>query len=403
MSEAVLHHLHPAVFGPARLGRAIALGLILAIVGAAGLVIGYLRDPRQAAAAYLAGFGFALSLSLGGLFLSMILRAAGARWFVALRRLSEGMAATLPLTLILFMPVLLGRDLIYPWTHPAQASTEASPRALEAQHLWFQPGFFLARAVLYFAVWLIFEEVLLYTSRRQGEDVVRMTARLKTVSAAGLWPIALTLTFASFDWFMATAWAWRSTMYGVIYFAECMLSALALLVLLAQAAERDPGLPPGTFAPDHFSALGRLELTFLLFWAYASFFQLLIQWQGDLPEEITWWLVRFEPGWRWVGIFVVIGAFALPFVALLMYPLKRDRRAIALLSAWILVSQYIGFIYLVLPSAVERRAGLHPLDLAALVFAIGALLAFGAWRLRGRPLVPVHDPQLDASLRYLST
>ena len=68
------------------------------------------------------------------------------------------------------------------------------------------------------------------------------------------------------------------------------------------------------FVHDH----GKFMLTFIMVWAYFSFSQWLIIWAGNLPEEITWYMRRLHGGWGFVGLFLVIFQFAVPFAMLLV-------------------------------------------------------------------------------------
>ncbi len=42
-------------------------------------------------------------------------------------------------------------------------------------------------------------------------------------------------------------------------------------------------------------------LAFVMLWAYFAFSQFLIIWSANLPEEIPWYLKRFQGGWQCGG------------------------------------------------------------------------------------------------------
>ena len=90
-------------------------------------------------------------------------------------------------------------------------------------------------------------------------------------------------------------------------------------------------LPEPKEVHDH----GKLMLAFVMLWAYFKFSQLLIIWAGNLPEEIPWYMRRLHGGWEYVGLFLVIFHFAIPFLFLLSRPFKRDPRKLVWLAAWI--------------------------------------------------------------------
>jgi len=69
-----------------------------------------------------------------------------------------------------------------------------------------------------------------------------------------------------------------------------------------------------------------------MLWAYLSFSQFLIIWSANLPEEIPWYLKRWGGAWQWVGLALIFGHFALPFVLLLSRDLKRNGRTLTVVA-----------------------------------------------------------------------
>ena len=52
--------------------------------------------------------------------------------------------------------------------------------------------------------------------------------------------------------------------------------------------------------------------------------QFLIIWAGNLPEEIPWYIRRFSGGWGYIGWFIAIFHFCVPFFLLLMRFVKKN-------------------------------------------------------------------------------
>jgi len=73
------------------------------------------------------------------------------------------------------------------------------------------------------------------------------------LSSIGLVVVALTLTFAAFDWLMSLEPTWYSTSYGVYVFAGGYLAALALVAVVGTSAraasrQRAPRSPASSSA-----------------------------------------------------------------------------------------------------------------------------------------------------------
>ena len=102
--------------------------------------------------------------------------------------------------------------------------------------------------------------------------------------------------------------------------------------------------------PDFVHDHGKFMLTFIMLWAYFSFSQWLIIWAGNLPEEITWYMRRLNGGWGFVGLFLVIFQFAVPFVLLLSRPFKRDVTRLVWLAVWLMLMRYVDLFWLIEPN-----------------------------------------------------
>ncbi|WP_437963316.1 hypothetical protein WMF04_26710 [Sorangium sp. So ce260] len=384
-------------------GRALVTrSLGLALVGAVLLVIGVFVDRERLFYAYLAAYAYAVTTAVGALLFLMICHAMGATWPVAVRRLAEAIVGALPLLAALFIPLLFGLDALYgEWLHPESIGDEHVRAIVVHKQPYLNRPFFLVRTGIYFAVWLGFGALLRRGSIR-GDRAPALAGggRLRTISIAGLPPVALTLSFASFDWLMSLAPTWVSTMFPVYVFAGGFVAAIALLTVIAFAAER-AGLLPGLRA-SHYYALGRLLLAFTIFWAYAAFFQFMLMWIADKPEEVEFYLLRSHGSWGFATLVLVLARFVIPFAILLNYGIKRRPAWLSAVAVWIVAAHYLDMHWLVAPEAPGARAPLHWLDLAALLAVVGPCVAFAALRLRGKPLAPINDPALPAALRYES-
>jgi len=373
--------------------------------GVAGLLltaIGFAVDRDQAAFSYLAAFAFWIGIALGMLLFIMIHHAMNSSWFVVLRRPAEAIAATLPLFLLLFLPLLAGAGALYPWLAPGDAIPAALAAEIDRKRAYLNLPFFLGRGAAYFLIWIATSHLLRRWSIRQAAgDGVALARRQRVLSALMLPPVSFALTFAAFDWLMSLSPEWYSTVFGVYYFAGAALAALSLLAALAFLLQRAGGLA-GAITVSHYHALGKLMLTFLIFWAYIAFVQLLLIWIADLPQEVQWYVVRTRGGWAVLAGVLVIGHFLLPLFALLMRPLTRRPAALAAIAGWLLLMHYVDVYWLVLPALHGEGVRPHWLDLAAWAGVGGIVFAYALRLLATAPLLPAGDPRLERSLSFIT-
>jgi hypothetical protein len=382
-------------------GRIVAGAAIAAAVGIALLIGGAFVDGRRTLLAYLASYNFVVSTAVGALIFLMICHAMNAGWPTLLRRLTEAMVSLLPLCVLLFIPILAGMPVLYPWMRPEAIADPHVRHVVAERALYLNPLGFVGRAAAYFAVWIFVGFLLRRWSRpRDAAAAATSRDRMFALSGALLPLVGLSISFAAFDWAMTLMPEWYSTMFPVRYFAGGFLGALALLTVLTAAADR-AGLVPGV-NDSHYYALGRLLLSFVIFWAYTEFFQLMLIWIANKPDEVTFYLARARGGFLALSVVVALAQFVIPFFVLLSYDLKRRREPLAAVAAWILAAHYLDAHWLVIPSGDPRGAAYHWIDLGALLAVGGAAVAYGVLRLRGERLVPVHDPRLPEAIRYES-
>jgi hypothetical protein len=372
-------------------GRARNVGFVLL-----GLcMIGGFIQPDQFFRSYLLGFVFWVGVSVGCLAILMLQHLSGGGWGVVIRRILEAATRTLPLLALLFVPIAFGMRYIYEWADP---SVVAGSALLQHKAVYLNKWFFLARAAFYFAVWIAMGALLSRWSLEQ--DVAgdkRITERMQAVSAPGLLLYGLTVTFASVDWVMSLAPEWFSTIFGILFMGGQGLSALAFAIAVLVLLMRTKPLSD-VVRPGHVHDLGKLMLAFVMLWAYFAFSQFLITWAGNLPEEIPWYVSRLTGPWRWIGLMLVVFHFALPFLLLLSRDLKRNARRLAVIAVVVIVMRIVDLYWMIAPNFHEGAFHLSWMDFVAPLGIGGLWLAYFARQLKGRPLLPMRDPQIDAMI-----
>ena len=374
--------------------------LIVGLVGLAAGVIGAFMNADQFFRSWLIGFLFCLGLALGSLGLLMVQHLSGGQWGLVSRRVFEAATRTLPLVTLFFIPILFGMRPLFLWARPEAVEAD---RILQMKAMYLNVPFFIGRAVVYFALWLLGMFLLNKWSDAQdrGEAAVTVPemARFREVSAPGLLFLVLTVTFASIDWVMSLDPHWFSTIFGLLTVVGQGLSALAFTIAVLALIARTGALA-GCLTPRHFHDLGKLMLAFVMLWAYLSFSQFLIIWSGNLPEEIPWYVERIRGGWGVVAVLLVLGHFALPFLLLLSRDLKRHSGMLAKVAIFVILMRLVDLIWLVAPTFSHASADqgsrfelmLHWMDVVIPVGLAGLWVFLFARLLRSRPLLPTNDP-----------
>ena len=368
-------------------------GLMVAVAGLVLGGIGVALQPDQFMPSWLIGFLFCTGLSLGCLALLMLQHMTGGQWGLVTRRIFEAGTKVLPLSILLFVPIAIFAPSLYVWARPEAVRTDEILR-MKAPYL--NLTFFLIRAAVYFAVWLFCAMLLNKWSAAQdrGETAITEadTRRFRVVSAPGLIAYVVLMSLAAVDWVMSIEPHWYSTIFGFIIVVGQTLSALAFgVAVLTIVSPREP--MNRVLRASNFHDLGKLMLALVMLWAYFSFSQFLIIWAGNLPEEIPYYLVRLQGGWKYLSLALAAGHFILPFCLLLSADLKKRPKVLARVAWFIIAMRLYDNIWMVAPPF--QHEGALPISLAN----IGIPLALaGAWvfvfalQLRKMPLVPINDP-----------
>jgi hypothetical protein len=373
-----------------------AVGLVLA---GAGIATGGEEGLKHFPFGYLAAFAWGLSLALGGLFFVLIQHLTSAGWSVVVRRGAEQLMGTLPLFALLFIPIVVFRETLFPWMRPEVVEHN---HAIHAKAGFLNFGFWIVRAVVYFGIWTFLSQRLLSLSKQQDvSGDPKLTLKMVATSAPGMLGFALSLTFAAFDWLMSLEPEWYSTMFGVYFFAGSVISVMAFLNLLYTRMQ-SAGLLTKAVTEEHFHDIGKLQFAFTVFWAYIGFAQYMLIWYANIPEETLFYMHRQENGWGWVSIVLILGHFFFPFFLMLSRHAKRYASVRLVAAAWVLVMHHIDTYWLVVPnSPTDHHFHYNFLtDLGCLLLVMGAMMTVMFKRMADAPIVPARDPRLNRSLTF---
>ncbi|MBM7113741.1 hypothetical protein [Archangium primigenium] len=382
-------------------------------VGVLGLLAtfaGLFLDPQASAYGYLFGFCYWLGICVASIIMVAIFHTAKVKWIIVLRRTMETMGASVVFFAVLIIPILLTVKQLFPWVDaenwvfPGTDGVKYTPvelHHLHHKHPYLNLTFFYIRQAIYFFTWIFVSWRLRSWSLQQdttGE--LELTAKKRRFAPGTLPFLALTMTFAAFDWLMTLTPLWFSTIFGVYYFAGSFLAAFCIVTIVTVNAQDKDGYGSLVTAA-HYHNLGKLMFAFTAFWAYIAFSQFFLIWIANLPEEAGWYKLRIEGPWLPVSLSLLVGHFLLPFFTLLSRKLKQRPQAMAVAGVYLLVIHAVDMYWLIWPAFSPRAPSFHWSLLTAFVGVGGTAVAGAFWLSKGRYTVPVKDPYISESLRYV--
>jgi len=389
--------------------RSLALGIGgLGSIVVLGIALIFPEMREQALRSWLLGFIFWAGIGIGSLGLLMTQYLTGGAWGVVSRRILEAGSRTIPILVVLFVPLAIGvyTRSVYTWTHlPATEHTMVQRGAFMTPWAW------ILRSAVWFGLfgvmaWYLNRRSRLQDSANSAEFSAKMLIESSRFSGPAVIFWCLVVSFAAVDWVMCLDPHFTSTIYGMLFIAGWGLSAVCFVTVI-MAVVRNLSPFDGVLGSRHFHDYGKLMLTFVMVWAYFNFAQYLIIWSGNIPEETGWFVVRETGIWGWVGVILIFLHFAILFLVLLKQDFKRKPTRLAALALFILVMRVFDMLYLIGPNPrISDPAATHGTFHVDVLDLIGPIAVGGIWlwwffgELLKRPMVPANDPYFEPAIEH---
>lgn len=367
------------------------------VVGAVGVLMlaaGALMSTQQFFQSYLYGWLMWFGLSLGCLGILILHHLVSGHWGNVIQRIVESGSRTMALMALLFIPILIGMQDIFPWTDHEYVK---SSHVVHHKAGYLNVPFFIARAVIYFALWTGIAVWLSRMSLKQDRTAdPTIMRKMKIFSGPAMVLFVLTVSFASVDWMMSLEPEWYSTIYGMQLIVGSVLTTLAFsIMMIAMLEKREP--ISEVLTTRHIHHIGNLMMAFTVLWAYMAFSQFLIIWSGNLPEDNFWYIRRLGTGWNVIALILLLGHFFVPFALLLSRRTKRALGTLAKIAGAVFVMRLVDLFWLIVPAFSHNHVRIHWLDIIAPIAIGGLWIAVFIWQLKGNPLLPLHDPRFDGT------
>src|SRR5690606_20965917 len=123
-----------------------------------------------------------------------------------------------------------------------------------------------------------------------------------TISAFFLVFYGVTSSTSAWDWIMSIDTHWFSTLFGWYTFVGFFVTALAVLNLLVVFLRYNKYIP--WINENHQHDLAKYMFAFSIFWTYLWFSQFMLIWYANIPEEVTYYMQRFDDYGLWFAIMV---------------------------------------------------------------------------------------------------
>ena len=359
---------------------------------------------RPWSAMYVSLFFF-FAVTLGVLAFLAMQRVAQAGWSIVLFRVMEGITGNLlPITIILFIFLLMSSvghmNHLFVWMDPANfdpTSPDYDP-VVDGKSMWLNVPGWIFRAVIYIAGWNFYRYMTRKLSMAQdvASDLVNYHKNWK-FSVGFLLFFMLSESMMSWDWIMSLDPHWFSTLFGWYILASFLVSALTVIALVTLYLKSKGYLE--IVNNSHIHDLAKFMFGLSVFWTYLWFSQFMLIWYADMPEETTYFAQRFAE-YKIPFLAMIVTNFIFPVLLLMNSDYKRVPWFVVTAGIVILAGHYMDFFIMIMPATVGGSWSFGIPELGGILFFTGLFIYSVFTSLSKAPLVLKKNPFLKESEHY---
>lgn len=352
-----------------------------------------------------------IGLGLIGLFFVAVQFAAAVGWSAGMKRVPLAMGSWLPIAAVLTLAMwfLMKADLFH-WTHADLYEKGGADydKILDGKSGYFYwpgeaggfPIFYIARMLVFFAMWYIFLVWIRREMRAEDLDADKKHwYKARRFSTFFIIFFAISSSVASWDWIMSIDPHWFSTMNGWYTFASWWVTGLASITLLVLFLKGQGYLK--VVNSNHLHDLGKFVFAFSIFWTYIWFGQFLLIYYANMPEETVYFINRMHTApYSWIFYLTLIFNFVLPFLMFMTRDSKRHTSTLKVVCSVVLIGHWFDFYNMVSPGVVKEAGTVGFLEVGVTLIFVAAFLWVTLQSLSRMPLIGRNHPMLEESLHH---
>ena len=362
---------------------------------------------RPWAALYVNAIYF-LIITLGVSFFLAVQHAAQAGWSVVLHRVMEAVMVFLPYVAFCLLLILLSS--IFHFNHMFHWMVEgiSDPNHTNYDEIiagksdYLNATFFIIRILIYFFSWVWLAKMLRKYAILQdyhGGDGLWGYYR-KNVKNAAIFLVvfAVTSSTASWDLIMSLDAHWFSTLFGWYVLAGMIVTGVTVIALITIYLKSLGHLE--NVNGSHIHDLGKFMFGFSIFWTYLWFSQFMLIWYSDIPEEVTYYMARFEE-YKTPFLSMLVLNFICPILILMNSDFKRIPWFIVFTGILILVGHWLDVFVMIMPSTVGSFWYIGFVEVFTFLGFLGAfILVVMRYLSKLTSLQPTSNPLLEESKKF---
>ncbi len=381
---------------------------VMMAVGLISVIAAFATHSHQAWSNLLHNTFYFMAIALAATFFLSVQYAAEVGWSVVLKRILEAMTTFLPFAAALMLVVFFGNYIaahngghyLYHWLHeelfdPASAEYDA---IIAGKAGYLNLPFFTIRMLAYFAIWIGCAHMLRKYSRQEDiEGGTHNYFKAKKLAIYFLVAFAVTSSTSAWDFIMSIDTHWFSTLFGWYTFAGMFISAIAVMNFILAYNVKKGNMP--FITEHHLHDAGKFMFAFSIFWTYLWFAQFMLIWYANIPEEVTYFMVRFDH-YRELFIANFLINFIAPFLVLMTRDAKRKLNLLMTISVVLFIGHWLDVFLMVTPGVVKEHWHIGWMEIGTTIGFLGMFMYVVQNALSKAPLLREKHPFLQESLHH---
>jgi hypothetical protein len=342
---------------------------------------------------------FFMLLSLGTLTFYAIQQVAQAGWSPVLFRVMQGITAYLPVGSVIFFLFLVLCGLhfnhLFIWLDP---EVVAHDKIIANKSGYLNFPFWIVRAAVFLLGWNAYR----YFSRKNcleqdDSDDNSFYKKNFNISAMFLVFFIVTESIMSWDWIMSLDPHWSSTLFGWYVFASFFVSGITMIAMITIYLKSKGYLE--NVNSSHIHDLAKFMFGISVFWTYLWFSQFMLIWYANIPEEITYFVMRIQL-YNLPFFGAVVMNFLFPVLILINTDFKRITWVLVMAGTVILLGHYVDFFNMIMPGTVGGSWFIGVSEIASVLFFLGLFIFVVFSALTKAPLLPKRNPYIEESKHF---
>ncbi len=376
----------------------------LIAIGLIATALGFINDTHRAWTSLLINNYFFLAISAFAIFFVALQYVSEAAWAVPFKRVAEGISSYFIVGGAVILLIIVAGGMhwhhIWHWMETGITNPEAEnyDAIIAGKKAYLNLPFFFIRAAVYIFGWWYASKRLIALSRKEDtEGGLSSHKRSITISAIFIGFFGYTSSMMAWDWIMSIDSHWFSTLFGWFVFSSMGVTGFTMIAIMSIYLKKKGYLE--YVNENHIHDLAKWIFSFSVLWTYMWFSQFMLIWYSNIPEEVTYYLARWD-NYNFLFWITSVINFIFPLLILMSRDGKRNFNYIVTVGVIVLMGHWFNIYLLVAPGTIGEHWNIGYIEIGMFMSFLGLFLLVVHDALTKAPLFVKNHPYADESIHH---